>query len=185
MGVVKSTHARAPAPPPRRRARNRCRHCHSPREEGSEAKDLEKLLPTASITPAACLGDTLFENTKSITDSQQGRDRGSAEWQPPSKAGDAGFAKAQTLLQKPQLSNSIWPHGPATRQGVGIVNLVGPGLLRLKQEHCKFEASLGYLVSSNQPRLCVWREALSQNTNQTSKTTKTGFCVHSGSYRVS
>lgn len=78
MGVVKSAHARAPAAPPRRRARNRCRHCHSPGEAGSEAKDLEKLPPPASITPVACLGNTLSENTESRTDSQQGRDRGSA-----------------------------------------------------------------------------------------------------------
>lgn len=47
---------------------------------------LGKASTPASITPAACLGILFLKITKSrMSDSQQGRDRGSAWWEPPWK----------------------------------------------------------------------------------------------------
>jgi hypothetical protein len=43
----------------------------------------------------------------------------------PWKPGGSGFAKVQTPFHEPQLSNSIWPHGPTTRQWVGTVHHSG------------------------------------------------------------
>lgn len=107
MGVVKSAHARAPAPPPRRRARNHCRRCHSPGEAGSEAKDLEKLPARHQSLPQRVWGILFSKTIKSRTGSQHGRTEALPEEDPGSQGTQA--------LQRHQ---AAWPsdkggHGDA------------------------------------------------------------------------
>jgi hypothetical protein len=72
--AAQSAHARAPSPPPRRRARNHCRHCLGPREARSKAKDCEKLPPPSINQVRQTVWGMLFlKIQKNRTDSQWGR----------------------------------------------------------------------------------------------------------------
>lgn len=135
-------------------------------------------------SPLQPVWGTLFRNIQK----EQIRSRGGTEALPdgsPWKPGDLGFPKAQTLRAL-AVQQHLATRSNRTQGGHGE-SLVGPALWRLKQEDCKFQASLSYTVSSNQPGLCVCREALSYKPNRTSKTTKTrlGFvCPQGGTQNI-